>query len=80
MDGVRYSTAQLSRCRKSILGAVFLLLFIAVAVQLVAIPEALLPVVKLLLFVGVLRAATTMVAMEYCLFSFDNSSDMKKVF
>jgi hypothetical protein len=45
-----------------------------------AIPEALLPVVKLLLFVGVLGAATTMVAMEYFLFSFDNSSDMKKVF
>ena len=35
---------------------------------------------KLLLFVGVLGAATTMVAMEYCLSSFDNSSDMKKVF
>lgn len=35
---------------------------------------------KLLLFVGVLGAATTMVAMEYFLFSFDNSSDMKKVF
>jgi hypothetical protein len=44
------------------------------------IPEALLPVVKLLLFVGVLGAATTMVAMEYFLFSFDHSSDMQKVF
>jgi hypothetical protein len=34
----------------------------------------------MLLFVGVLGAATTMAAMEYFLFSFDNSSDMKKVF
>ncbi len=39
----------------------FLLFFIAAAVQVVAIPEAFLPVVKLLLFVGVLGAATTMV-------------------
>jgi hypothetical protein len=58
----------------------FFLFFIAVAVQFVTIPEALLPVLKLLLFVGVLGAATTMVGMEYFLFSFDTSSDMKKVF
>ena len=56
------------------------LFFIAVAVQVMTIPEALLPVLKLFLFLGVLGAATTMVAMEYFLFSFDNSSDMKKVF
>jgi hypothetical protein len=58
----------------------FFIFFIAVAVQLVTIPEALLPVLKLLLFVGVLGAATTMVAMEYFLFSFDSSSALKKVF
>ena len=44
------------------------------------IPEALLPVVKLLLLAGVLGSATTMVAMEYFLFSFDDSSARKKVF
>jgi hypothetical protein len=58
----------------------FVVFFIAVAAQVGAIPEALLPVVKLLLLAGVLGAATTMVAMEYFLFSFDNSSAMKKVF
>ena len=58
----------------------FVVFFIAVAAQVSAIPEALLPVVKLLLLAGVLGAATTMVAMEYFLFSFDNSSAMKKVF
>jgi predicted tellurium resistance membrane protein TerC len=56
------------------------LFFMLVAVRLVgAIPEAL-PVVKLLLFAGVLGAATTMIAMEYFLFGFDTSSAMKKVF
>jgi len=58
----------------------FLVFFIVVAAQVGAIPEALRPVVKLLLLAGVLGAATTMVAMEYFLFSFDNSSAMKKVF
>jgi hypothetical protein len=47
--------------------------FIAVAAQVGPIPEALLPVVKLLLLAGVLGSATTMVAMEYFLFSFDDS-------
>ena len=54
--------------------------FIAVAAQVGPIPEALLPVVKLLLLAGVLGSATTMVAMEYFLFSFDDSSARKKVF
>ena len=54
--------------------------FIAVAAQVGPIPEALLPVVKLLLLAGVLGSATTMVAMEYLLFSFDDSSARKKVF
>ncbi len=58
----------------------FVVFFIVVAAQVGAIPEVLLPVVKLLLLAGVLGAATTMVAMEYFLFSFDNSSGMKKVF
>ena len=54
--------------------------FVAVAAQVGPIPEALLPVVKLLLLAGVLGSATTMVAMEYFLFSFDDSSARKKVF
>jgi hypothetical protein len=54
--------------------------FIAVAAQVGPIPEALLPVVKLLLLAGVLGSATTMVAMEYFLFSFDDPSARKKVF
>jgi hypothetical protein len=57
------------------------LFFMLVAVRFVgAIPEALLPVVKVLLLAGVLGAATTTVAMEYFLFGFDNSSALKKVF
>jgi ABC-type Fe3+-siderophore transport system permease subunit len=58
----------------------FVVFFIAVAAQVGPIPEALRPVVKLLLLAGVLESATTMVAMEYSLFSFDNSSARKKVF
>jgi hypothetical protein len=45
-----------------------------------AIPEGLFPIVRLLLFAGVLGTAITIVAMEYFLFGFDNSSAMKKVF
>ena len=58
----------------------FVVFFIAVAAQVGRIPEALLPVVKLLLLAGVLGSATTMVAMEYFSFSFDDSSARKKVF
>jgi hypothetical protein len=58
----------------------FVVFFIAVAAQVGPIPEALLPVVKLLLLAGVLGSATTMVAMEYFLFSVDNSSARKKIF
>ncbi len=39
-----------------------------------------LPAMRLLLFVGVVGAATTVVAMEYFLFGFDNSPAWKKVF
>src|SRR5258708_20075708 len=58
----------------------FVVFFIAVAAQVGAIPDTLLPVVKLLLLAGVLGAATTMVAMEDFLFGFDNSPAMKKEF
>jgi hypothetical protein len=44
------------------------------------VPTLLLPVLKPILLAGVLGAATTMVAMEYFLLGFDNSSALKKVF
>jgi hypothetical protein len=44
------------------------------------IPDTLVPILKLPLLAGVLGAAITMVAMEYFLFGFDNSSAMRKVF
>ncbi len=44
------------------------------------IPENLIPFLKLPLFAGVFGAAVTMVAMEYFLFGFDKSSELKKVF
>lgn len=43
-------------------------------------PEGLLPIVRLLLLAAVLGTAITIVAMEYFLFGFDNSSALKKVF
>lgn len=42
--------------------------------------ESLIPAFRLLLIAGILGAAVTMVAMEYFLFGFDKSSDIKKVF
>ncbi len=58
--------------------ALFLALF---GLRLVGhIPEDIFPLIKLLLFAGVLGAGTTMVAMEYFLFGFDDSSALKKVF
>ena len=57
-----------------------LLFLILMAVRFAGgIPEALLPVVKPLLLAGVLGAAITIVAMEYFLFAFDDSSAWKKV-
>jgi hypothetical protein len=57
------------------------LFFMLVIVRVTgAIPEALVPLVKPLLFAGVLGTATTIIAMEYFLFGFDKSSGMKKVF
>jgi hypothetical protein len=56
-------------------------LFLAiVAVRSHAIPEAVLPILKLPILAGVVGAAVTMVGMEYFLFGFDTSSSMKKVF
>jgi hypothetical protein len=46
----------------------------------VPIPPGILPLVRPLLFAGVVGAATTMVAMEYFLFGFDNTPAWKKVF
>ena len=57
------------------------LFFFLVAVRVTGgIPETLVPIVKLPLFAAILGAAITMVAMEYFLFGFDNSSALKKVF
>jgi hypothetical protein len=44
------------------------------------IPEGLLPFLKLLLLLGVLGTAVTLVAMEYFLFTVDTSSALTKVF
>jgi hypothetical protein len=57
------------------------LFFFLMAVRFMGgIPETLVPILRLPLFAGVLGAAITMVAMEYFLFAFDNSSALKKVF
>jgi len=77
MDRVPYGAASLSRCCKSVPCAVLLLGCGAVTG---GIPETLVPIVKLPLFAAILGAAITMVAMEYFLFGFDNSSALKKVF
>jgi hypothetical protein len=42
--------------------------------------EGFLPFLRLLVFLGVLGTAITMVAMEYFLFGFDTSSALKKAF
>lgn len=44
-----------------------------------AIPHALLPGLKPILFAGVLGTATMLIAMEYFLFGFDDSSPLRKV-
>jgi hypothetical protein len=61
------------------LSLVLFVLFIVVGFT-GGVPESLVPTVKLLLLAGILGAAITMVAMEYFLFGFDNSSELKKVF
>jgi len=43
------------------------------------VPNVNVPLLKLALFAGVLGTATTLVAMEYFWFDFDNSSGVKKV-
>lgn len=44
------------------------------------IPNGLVQVLRAILLPGVLGAATTMIAMEYFLFGFDDSSALKKMF
>jgi hypothetical protein len=62
-------------------GFSLLLLFIKIALQLPGtIPAALFPVTRWLLLLSILATAMTMVAMEYFLFGFDDSSEWKKVF
>jgi hypothetical protein len=57
------------------------LFFFLMAVHIIGgVPQALVPILKLPLLAGVLGAAVTMVAMEYFLFGFDNSSALKRVF
>jgi hypothetical protein len=58
----------------------FIALIIAMHVAGARIPGVALPIVKLLLFVGVMGAAVTMVGMEYFLFDFDRSSANRRVF
>ena len=57
------------------------LFFMVIVLRLAnEIPHNLVPVVRLFVLAGVVGAATTMVAMEYFLFGFDNSSAFKKMF
>jgi NADH:ubiquinone oxidoreductase subunit 6 (subunit J) len=59
-------------------GALFLLI---IALPFVAqVRESFLPIMRLFVFVGALGAAITIVAMEYFLFGFDNSSALKRLF
>jgi len=44
------------------------------------VPAGYFPIVKLILFAGVIGTALTMIAMEYFLFAFDKSSAFKKAF
>jgi len=59
-------------------GALFLLI---IALPFVGrVPESLLTITRLFVFVGVLGAAITIVAMEYFLFGFDKSSALRRLF
>src|ERR1700749_473347 len=57
-----------------------LFLFLWAVRMHVPIPSTILPIVRMLLFVGVVGASTTMVAMEYFFVGFDNSAMWKKAF
>lgn len=62
-------------------GYLSLALFVVLIwLRLTHVPDTFLPFIRLFLLVGVVAAATTMVAMEYFLFGFDTSSAIKKVF
>jgi hypothetical protein len=56
------------------------LFVLLIALRRLHLPLAVLPTLRLVIFFGVVGAATTMVAMEYFLFGFDTSSEIKKVF
>jgi len=57
------------------------LFFMLIAVHMAGeIPANMIPAVRAFLLIGVVGAATTMVAMEYFLFGFDQSSALKKIF
>jgi hypothetical protein len=56
-----------------------LFLFIVVVKVTGSVPEGLVPAAGLLVRVGVVGTALTMVAMEYFLFGFDDSPAIKKV-
>ena len=60
--------------------SLLLCLFLMVWAYMGGFPATDLPLLKFLVFVGALGAATTMVAMEYFLFSFDKSSAFKRLF
>ena|SRR5438445_12777484 len=57
------------------------LFFLLVGLQMLGkIPENVLPVLRLLVVAGVVGTATTLIAVEYFLFGFDDSPALKKVF
>jgi hypothetical protein len=72
-------SAQLIYRLSAILSLVLFFLLIILNRSLDVDPR-LLPMVRLLLFAGVLGTAITIVAMEYFLFGFDNSTPGKKAF
>jgi len=56
------------------------LFILLIALPKLHLPLSVLPTIRLVLFFGVVGAATTLVAMEYFLFGFDKSLAIKKVF
>jgi hypothetical protein len=73
------STAR--RIYRAAAGLSLALFFFLIAVRFTGgVPETLVPIVQLPLFASILGTAITMVAMEYFLFSFDDSPAFKKVF
>ncbi len=75
---VSYTARRIYRIAASL--SLVLFFFLMVVPVTGGIPETLVPILKLPLFVCVVGAAITLVAMEYFLFGFDNSSALKKTF